>query len=202
MKTFTAILILGTALTASAFFVTPERPSGPEFGTVADQWRMLARLSCLTGPWWIFMSTGCLFWFRRRNSREGWRREAYTTAQCVVVALVTWMSIPAASALVYYRALYAPLDAGGMADPIPPNVFASLDTAWKWTGCLMALAIVGWSLLKGPRFRRKRLAANRQCVKCGYDLTGNISGRCPECGAPVHPEVFSGPRAGSTQELL
>ena len=23
--------------------------------------------------------------------------------------------------------------------------------------------------------------------RCGYDLTGNISGRCPECGKPVVP---------------
>jgi hypothetical protein len=23
------------------------------------------------------------------------------------------------------------------------------------------------------------------CRSCGYDLTGNVSGRCPECGAPV-----------------
>jgi len=23
------------------------------------------------------------------------------------------------------------------------------------------------------------------CQKCGYDLTGNVSGRCPECGAKV-----------------
>lgn len=24
-----------------------------------------------------------------------------------------------------------------------------------------------------------------QCVCCGYDLTGNGSGVCPECGAPI-----------------
>jgi len=23
------------------------------------------------------------------------------------------------------------------------------------------------------------------CANCGYDLTGNVSGRCPECGTPV-----------------
>ena len=23
----------------------------------------------------------------------------------------------------------------------------------------------------------------RHCRRCGYDLTGNVSGRCPECGA-------------------
>ena len=26
------------------------------------------------------------------------------------------------------------------------------------------------------------------CRNCGYDLTGNVSGRCPECGTPVKPE--------------
>jgi hypothetical protein len=24
-----------------------------------------------------------------------------------------------------------------------------------------------------------------RCRKCGYNLTGNVSGRCPECGTPV-----------------
>ncbi len=23
------------------------------------------------------------------------------------------------------------------------------------------------------------------CVECGYNLTGNVSGVCPECGTPV-----------------
>jgi hypothetical protein len=24
------------------------------------------------------------------------------------------------------------------------------------------------------------------CRECGYDLTGNVSGVCPECGTPIH----------------
>jgi len=24
-----------------------------------------------------------------------------------------------------------------------------------------------------------------RCVRCSYDLTGNVSGRCPECGTPT-----------------
>ena len=30
--------------------------------------------------------------------------------------------------------------------------------------------------------RRERLGL---CPSCGYDLTGNVSGTCPECGRPV-----------------
>ncbi len=26
------------------------------------------------------------------------------------------------------------------------------------------------------------------CQKCGYDLTGNVSGRCPECGQGINSE--------------
>jgi len=30
------------------------------------------------------------------------------------------------------------------------------------------------------------------CVACDYDLTGNVSGVCPECGAPVEGTATSG----------
>ena len=38
------------------------------------------------------------------------------------------------------------------------------------------------AFLRGPlrRWRRRRKGL---CVKCGYDLTGNVTGTCPECGA-------------------
>jgi len=29
----------------------------------------------------------------------------------------------------------------------------------------------------------------RMCRQCGYDLTGNVSGRCPECGLETHIKV-------------
>lgn len=32
-------------------------------------------------------------------------------------------------------------------------------------------------------FRDRRRVPVGHCRKCGYDLTGNVSGRCPECGA-------------------
>ena len=32
------------------------------------------------------------------------------------------------------------------------------------------------------RRRNRRLKASNLCRACGYDLTGNVSGVCPECG--------------------
>jgi len=40
------------------------------------------------------------------------------------------------------------------------------------------------AFIRGPvrRWRRRRTGL---CQKCGYDLTGNVSGVCPECGFRV-----------------
>jgi ABC-type ATPase with predicted acetyltransferase domain len=36
------------------------------------------------------------------------------------------------------------------------------------------------------------------CQKCGYDLTGNVSGRCPECGTAIEGNSILGPKHGKT----
>jgi hypothetical protein len=33
-------------------------------------------------------------------------------------------------------------------------------------------------------WRRQRRSGHGRCPRCGYDLTGNVSGVCPECGGP------------------
>ena len=38
--------------------------------------------------------------------------------------------------------------------------------------------------VRGPLRRWRRRKAG-QCVGCGYDLTGNVSGVCPECGGQI-----------------
>jgi hypothetical protein len=50
--------------------------------------------------------------------------------------------------------------------------FAVLPTLWIGTYCHQAR----------KRQRRRRLG---RCARCGYDLAGNVSGVCPECGRPI-----------------
>jgi hypothetical protein len=49
------------------------------------------------------------------------------------------------------------------------------------------VAMVVVVLLAGLRraARRRWRLANGICIACGYDLTGNVSGKCPECGVAV-----------------
>lgn len=42
--------------------------------------------------------------------------------------------------------------------------------------------IVSWLHREGTRQLRARRGRQNLCVECGYDLTGNLSGTCPECG--------------------
>jgi len=44
-----------------------------------------------------------------------------------------------------------------------------------------------FAFLRGP-VRRRRRRRQGLCMNCAYDLTGNISGVCPECGTPVGPK--------------
>ena len=53
---------------------------------------------------------------------------------------------------------------------------------WMAGPLLAAIFIAEGSLLK------PRPATGPLCAYCGYNLTGNVSGICPECGEPIHGE--------------
>ena len=59
-------------------------------------------------------------------------------------------------------------------------------------GWFLLVAMVSGPILLGlmliPVFRRGTIEhrrANGMCLACGYSLTGNTSGVCPECGRPT-----------------
>jgi len=57
-----------------------------------------------------------------------------------------------------------------------------------WGVLLLLWAYPAFMFARGPlrRYRRRRRGL---CTQCGYSLTGNISGICPECGTPIPDEV-------------
>ncbi len=60
---------------------------------------------------------------------------------------------------------------------VPPTVLAVTALAWGYVGGRVVGAAIArrTGLMKGC------------CSACGYNLTGNASGICPECGAKVPP---------------
>jgi hypothetical protein len=61
----------------------------------------------------------------------------------------------------------------------------------------VTLALPGIRLLRAARKRARRGDAGR-CLACGYDLTGNVSGICPECGTARTPVEGASKTGGKT----
>jgi hypothetical protein len=61
-------------------------------------------------------------------------------------------------------------------DPVVPLSTITLPL-WPVPAALIFATII--------TYRRHRMADPLHCRKCGYNLTGNVSGRCPECGEEI-----------------
>ena len=57
-----------------------------------------------------------------------------------------------------------------------------------WAALTMALVVKGLAVLFDPARGGARPSRPGVCRRCGYSLTGNVSGICPECGTPVDRE--------------
>ena len=65
---------------------------------------------------------------------------------------------------------------------------AGVATDWWWAGYqLIVGAAVGLpgAVIAALIAVRPSKPRPGHCQACGYDMTGNTSGRCPECGEPV-----------------
>ncbi|HSZ55751.1 MAG TPA: hypothetical protein VK797_08830 [Tepidisphaeraceae bacterium] len=53
----------------------------------------------------------------------------------------------------------------------------------------LLLPTIWLSAFAYSRLQRRHRLLHQLCASCGYDLTGNTSGICPECGTPVGGEA-------------
>ncbi len=64
----------------------------------------------------------------------------------------------------------------------------------------LPFALVGGAVgMKFWRNRRRRLQSH--CPRCNYDMTGNQSGKCPECGTPATDSGLPAPKSEPLTEV-
>jgi hypothetical protein len=76
---------------------------------------------------------------------------------------------------------------------IPLAVFASRMIENRDVVCALCTLLCGFALFMPDLIRwpkRKLRYPEGHCQACGYNLTGNVSGRCSECGTAI-PEDLS-----------
>lgn len=79
---------------------------------------------------------------------------------------------------------------------VPPAMrstihYSDIEVAWLFRSKVIPVVVVTLAhiiLLVGFIIDEKMKLGPGRCRKCGYDLTGNLSGTCPECGGTVSEE--------------
>ena len=67
--------------------------------------------------------------------------------------------------------------------------FSQLFVVPWWFLCAVTAALPTIWLWRYRRDRRRLSDGMPHCAKCDYNLTGNVSGICPECGTAVEPQA-------------
>jgi len=115
-----------------------------------------------------------------------------------VVVIHTWaidrslnqLTLPKAS--LYPRTGYVYFEMPTWSDPMPNSAFRVLSVEY-WLLALMFAVYPVFFFIRSYRRRRSRYQEFQPCVQCSYDLQGNESGTCPECGTvAMHADSMEG----------
>ena len=69
---------------------------------------------------------------------------------------------------------------------VPYHSFWRIELSHFWA-CVLLSALPALRLWRGRRWKEWHRRSLGLCLRCAYNLTGNTSGVCPECGTPVMP---------------
>ena len=105
---------------------------------------------------------------------------------CLLGIFRWWLIVPfllfaAFGNYVEWSELHEPGFGQAIYDELGYRWIAGQFVAWNLP-FLGAILIVAWA---HPRYRRSVRGQSGLCVQCAYNLTGNVSGICPECGERI-----------------
>ena len=82
---------------------------------------------------------------------------------------------------------FQPGNAGGWVPGLPSARVLDFvpDRTWITLTIPLWCILVGLTVPTTILWWKDRRSAKGHCAQCGYDLTGNLSGTCPECGKRV-----------------
>ena len=88
--------------------------------------------------------------------------------------------------------------------PIRPGIVKVQTTLTSDMARTLATAVMGACLIAilliTLLFRPPKPIPPGHCTRCGYDLTGNRSGLCPECGSPIPPSPMKPAEDAESEE--
>lgn len=119
-------------------------------------------------PAWLILLIGC-----SAAAAAYWIPPQDVHAQHAAASSIS-IGSGAVAALVASGILVTPVPGPGIGLALPVALGAALIAYPVWFG-LQRLAQKFWET-------RRRFPAIWECTGCGYNLTGNTTGRCPECG--------------------
>lgn len=143
----------------------------------------------------VAIPTSVFWWVGRRETARAWRRfsEFARPLRRRRLGFLLYVACTVAHAIFFALAAVVAKQFGEFVrlDYRPPEPPLLYTLSQRVIGIgLIASPIAGllWGILLVRLQNRLLLVQRDRCLACGYDLTGNVSGICPECGKPAPTE--------------
>ncbi len=133
--------------------------------TIINKRHLITTGACTAAPWFLHRILG-----RTQTARILWECDLLSAPQAFEAGIVHHLTTSASHTKDALAAAQSLLSKG------IPNLLA-----YKRAACLSSASLDEYLHTVGAGF--KRFPINTPvCANCGYNLTGNITGNCPECG--------------------